>query len=222
MKAILGRKIGMTQIFTADGNVIPVTVVEAGPCVVLQRKTVERDGYSAVQLGFADKKEKNTNMPEAGHVKKAGLTVGKRHIKEIRVPAGLVVTEGSLITTDMFAINEVVKVTGTSMGRGFTGAIKRHGFSSGPSGHGSKNHRNPGTIGSGTGKSNVLKGKRQPGHHGNVTKTVSNLKVIDILTDKNVILISGPIPGPKNSLVLIKNNSEFDAAKIKQSAAVTK
>ncbi len=209
----------MTQIFLPDGNVQAITVVEAGPCVVLQRKTVERDGYSAIQLGFADKKEKNTTKPEAGHVKKSGLKVAKRHIKEMRVPAELQVNEGSLITTDVFAVNEVVKVTGKTMGRGFQGAIKRHGFASGPSSHGSKTHRYPGTLGAGTGKSNVLKGKKQPGHYGNETVTIANLKIVDILPEKNVILISGAIPGPKNSLVLIKNNSEYDAAKIKQPQA---
>lgn len=219
MKGILGRKIGMTQVFLADGKVQPVTVVEAGPCVVLQRKTVEKDGYSAIQIGFMDKKAKNTSKPEAGHLKKAGLSVGKRYIKEIKVPANLEIKEGSLVTSEVFTANEVVKVTGTSMGRGFAGVIKRFGFSSGPSSHGSKAHRYPGALGSGTGKSNVLKGKRQPGHMGNVTKTIANLKVIEVMADKNVILISGAIPGPKNSLVLIKNNSEYDAAKIKQPKA---
>lgn len=220
MKAIIGRKIGMTQVFLPNGNVQPVTVVEAGPCIVLQRKTPESDGYSAVQLGFLDKKVKNTKKTELGHLKKANLSTGKRYVKEVKVPAELKVSEGAAITTEVFSVNEVVKVTGTSMGRGFAGVIKRFGFSRGPESHGSKAHRYPGALGSGTGKSNVLKGKKQPGRMGSETITISNLRVVDIMPEKNIILISGSIPGYKNSIVLIKNNSEYDVSKIKSAQTV--
>lgn len=202
MKGILGKKLGMTQVFTAEGNVVPVTVIEAGPNVVLQKKDQENDGYEAVQLGFADKKEKNATKPAIGHAKKAN-TAPKRYIREIR---GINLGEyevGQVIKADVFTEGEFVDVTGVSKGKGFQGTIKRWGQSTGPMSHGSRYHRGPGSMGS-IQANRVPKGKHLPGHMGSETITIQNLEVIRVDAERNVILVKGSIPGPKNALVKVK------------------
>lgn len=202
MKGILGRKAGMTQVFTKDGKLIPVTVVEVEPNIVMQVKTIEKDGYNAVQLGVFDKKEKNATKPEMGRAKKANTTP-KRYLKEIREIEGTY-NLGDKLGADVFAVGEVVDVTGTSKGKGFQGTIKRHNQSRGPMTHGSHYHRGPGSLGTMLPK-RVLKGKNLPGHMGAETVTIQNLEVIEVNADENYILVSGNIPGAKNSLVLIKS-----------------
>lgn len=202
MKGILGKKLGMTQVFTAEGNVVPVTVIEAGPNVVLQKKTVETDGYEAVQLGFADKKEKRSNKPEIGHAKKASATP-KRYVREIR---GINLGEyevGQEVKADLFAEGEFVDVTGISKGKGFAGVIKRWGQSTGPMSHGSRYHRGPGSMGS-IQANRVPKGKHLPGHMGHETITIQKLEVIRVDAERNVILVKGSVPGPKNGFVKVK------------------
>ncbi len=217
MKAIVGKKLGMTRIFNDDGSLVPVTVVEAGPCVVLQRKTVQKDGYSALQVGFGAKKEQRANKAELGHAKKAGLTAANKYVVEFVVPEELKVNAGAVIKPTIFDKGEKVSVTGTSIGKGFQGTTKRWGFTIGQMTHGSKTHRGPGTLGPGTGKSNVFKGKKLPGHMGNKKVTIAGLEIVDILEDKNVLLISGAIPGPKNGYVIIKTKeADFSADKIEQ------
>ena len=202
MKGILGRKIGMTQVFTKDGKLIPVTVVEVTPNVVMQVKTVDKDGYSAIQLGVVDKKEKSANRQEIGHAKKANTTP-KRFLKELRNVDGEY-TAGQQLSANIFEVGEIVDVTGTSKGKGFAGSIKRHNQNRGPMGHGSHYHRGPGSLGTMLPK-RVLKGKNLPGHMGNETITIQNLQIIEVNENENYILVSGNIPGPKNSLVLIKS-----------------
>ncbi len=202
MKGILGRKIGMTQVFTKEGNLIPVTVVEVTPNVVMQVKTVENDGYNAIQLGVVDKKEKNANRQEIGHAKKANTTP-KRFLKELRNVDGEY-TIGQTIGAGVFEVGEIVDVTGTSKGKGFAGSIKRHNQNRGPMGHGSHYHRGPGSLGTMLPK-RVLKGKNLPGHMGNETITIQNLQIVEVNENENYILVSGNIPGAKNSLVLIKS-----------------
>lgn len=200
-KGILGKKLGMTQVFTPEGLVIPVTVIQAGPCTVLQKKDVENDGYEAIQIGFADKKEKNSNKPELGHAKKAGATP-KRYVKEVRGASDYEV--GQEIKADIFAEGEFVDVTGTSKGKGFQGVIKRHNQSTGPMAHGSRYHRGPGSMGS-IQANRVPKGKNLPGHMGSETVTLQNLEVIKVDVERNVLLIKGSIPGAKNSFVSLKS-----------------
>lgn len=202
-KGILGRKIGMTQVFTEEGNIIPVTVIEAGPCVVLQKKNVENDGYNSVQLGFLDKKEHRANKPELGHAKKAGVTP-KRYVKEIRDVDLEGIEVGQEIKVDIFKEGEFVDVTGTSKGKGFQGTIKRHGFSRGPSSHGSHFHRQPGSIGP-VDMARVMKGKKMPGRMGNKTVTLQNLEIVRVDTERNCLLVKGSIPGPRNSFVKIRS-----------------
>ncbi|BBB91359.1 MAG TPA: 50S ribosomal protein L3 [Methylomusa anaerophila] len=205
-KSILGKKVGMTQIFTAEGKVIPVTVVEAGPNVVIQNKTVENDGYNAVQLGFGEVKEKKVTKPMKGHFAKANVKPVK-FIRELRLPGASEYTVGQVLTAETFAEGELVDVTGTAKGKGFAGGIKRHHFRRGPMAHGSKSHREPGTIGSrmsgGGGK--VFKGKKLPGRMGGNKVTVQRLSVVRVDVPRNLILIKGAIPGPKGSLVVVKN-----------------
>ena len=203
MKGILGRKVGMTEVFTKDGKVVPVTVISVEPNVVTQVKTVETDGYNAIQLGVTDKKEKHATKAELGHVKKAGVTP-KRFLKEIRVEDTTSYTLGSEVKADTFEIGEKVDVTGTSKGKGFAGVIKRHNQSRGPETHGSRYHRRPGSMGT-MRPMRVLKGKKLAGHMGNETVTIQNLEIIDINLNDNYILVSGNVPGPKKSLVLIKS-----------------
>ena len=205
-KAILGRKLGMTQIFTEEGRVIPVTVVESGNNFVLQNKTDETDGYNAVQIGFGDIKEKNVTKPLKGHFEKAGVKA-VRFIREMRLSAPSEYNVGDTIGVDIFAAGDLVDVVGTSKGKGFAGGIKRHNFARGPMGHGSKSHREPGSTGamiSGPG-GRVLKGKKLPGRMGGERVTVQRLTIVRVDTDRNLILIKGAIPGPKKGFVVIKD-----------------
>ena len=204
-KAILGRKLGMTQIFTEEGRVVPVTVVESGNNFVLRSKTVESDGYNAVQIGFGDIKEKNVTKPLKGQFEKAGVKA-VRFIREMRLAAPSEYNVGDTIGVDIFAEGDLVDVVGTSKGKGFAGGIKRHNFARGPMGHGSKSHREPGSTGamiSGPG-GRVLKGKKLPGRMGGERVTVQRLTVVRVDTDRNLILIKGALPGPQKGLVVIK------------------
>ncbi len=202
MKGILGRKLGMTQVFTKEGKLIPVTVIEVQPNTVMQVKTPETDGYSAIQVGMVDKKESRSNKPEMGRAKKANTTP-KRFLKEIRDYDGTV-NIGDVITANTFEAGEVVDVTGTSKGHGFTGVIKRHNQSRGPETHGSRYHRRPGSLGTMLPK-RVLKGKKLSGHMGTETVTIQNLEVIEVNVNDGYILVSGNVPGAKNSVVFIKS-----------------
>lgn len=205
-KAILGRKLGMTQIFTEEGQVVPVTVVESGNNVVVQNKTVENDGYNAIQIGFGAIKESKVNSPMKGHFTKAGVAPVK-FVREMRLENASEYNVGDTIGVDIFSAGELVDVTGTSKGKGFAGGIKRHNFARGPMGHGSKSHREPGSTGamiSGHG-GRVLKGKKLPGHMGSEKVTVQRLTVVRVDADRNLLLIKGAIPGPKKGLVVVKS-----------------
>ena len=202
MKGILGKKLGMTQVFTPEGNVIPVTVIEASSNVVLQKKDLENDGYEAIQLGYSDKKEARANKPEVGHAKKAGTTP-KRYVREIRGVDLAGYEVGQEVKVDIFAEGEFVDVTGISKGKGFQGVIKRWGQSRGPMAHGSRYHRRPGSMGS-IAANRVFKGKNLPGHMGHETVTIQNLEVVKVDAERNVLLVKCSIPGPKNSLVKVK------------------
>ena len=202
MKGKLGKKIGMTQIFTEHGEVIPVTVVEAGPVVVTQIKTTENDGYTAIQVGFQDAKEKSLNKPQKGHL--AAANTLKKHLKEFRVDSVEEYTVGQEIKADLFAAGELIDVTGISKGKGFQGPIKRHGQSRGPETHGSRYHRRPGSMGACSYPGRVFKNKKLAGHMGSVKVTVQNLEVVRVDADKNFILVKGAIPGAKGSVVTIK------------------
>ena len=204
MKGILGRKLGMTEKFTKDGKVIPVTVVSVEPNVISQIKTVETDGYNAIQLATVDKKEKHVTKPEAGRAKNAGIAP-KRFYKELRVDNPQDYTLGSTLDASTFTVGERVDVTGTSKGKGFQGVIKRHGQSRGPETHGSDYHRRPGSMGT-MRPMRVLKGKKLAGHMGAETVTIQNLEIIEVNTTDNYILVSGNVPGPKQGLVLIKES----------------
>lgn len=203
MKGILGKKIGMTQIFTEVGEVVPVTVVEAGPVVITQIKTVEKDGYNAVQVGFGDVKEKSLNKPQKGHL--AAANTLKKHLKEFRVDSVEGYTVGQEIKVDLFAAGEMIDVTGISKGKGFQGPIKRHGQSRGPESHGSRYHRRPGAMAACASPGRVFKNKKLAGHMGSVKVTVQNLDVVKVDADKNLLLVKGAIPGPKGSIVTIKD-----------------
>ena len=203
-KGILGRKIGMTGVFTKDGKLIPVTVVEVDKNVVTQIKTVASDGYDAIQIAFADKKEKHTNKPEMGHFKKAN-TNPKRFLKEVRGVDISAYKLGDEIKADIFAEGEMVDVTGTSKGKGFQGVIKRHNQSRGPMSHGSQYHRGVGSLGTLL-PMRVIPGKKMPGHMGSEQVTIQNLEIVQIDLNNNVILVKGNVPGPKKSLVLIKSS----------------
>ncbi len=200
---ILGRKLGMTQVWSDDDEIIPVTVIEAGPCVVSQVKTKETDGYEAIQMGFGTIKDKHVNKPMAGHFAKAGVAP-MRFLREVRVDDASAHETGEVITIDSFAEVEKVNVTGTSKGKGFAGVMKRHGFGGGPGGHGSHFHRAPGSIGQCASPSRVLKGVRMAGHMGDERVTVRNLKVVRIDAEHNVILVKGAVPGGNNGLVMIR------------------
>jgi len=204
-KLILGTKLGMTQLFTEDGKVIPVTVVLSGNNVVIRNKTVEVDGYSAVQIGFGEIKEKKVTKPLQGLFKKAEIKPVK-FIREMRITGESEYKPGDIIGVDIFAEGDLVDVVGTSKGKGFAGGIKRHNFARGPMGHGSKSHREPGSTGamlSGPG-GRVIKGKKLPGRMGGVRTTVQRLTVVKVDKDRNLILIKGAIPGPKKGLVIVK------------------
>ena len=202
MKGILGRKVGMTQVFTEQGEVIPVTVVEAGPVVVTQIKTTENDGYTAIQVGFQDAKEKSLNKPQKGHL--AAANTLKKHLKEFRVDSVEEYTVGQEIKADLFAAGELIDVTGISKGKGFQGPIKRHGQSRGPETHGSRYHRRPCSMWACSYPVRVFKNKKLAGHMGSVKVTVQNLEVVRVDADKNFILVKGAIPGAKGSVVTIK------------------
>ena len=219
-KAILATKIGMTQIFNEDGVLIPVTVLQAGPCAVTQIKTVENDGYSAVQVGFVDKKDKyseegklihvhGVNKAEAGHFKKAGVT-SKRFVREFKLENAADYKLGDEIKADIFAAGDKIDASAISKGKGFQGAIKRLGQHRGPMKHGSKFHRHQGSNGACSSPSRVFKGKGMPGHMGNVKVTVQNLEVVRVDADKNLLLVKGAVPGPKKALVTIKETVKVE------------
>ncbi len=225
-KAILATKVGMTQIFNEDGTLTPVTVLQAGPCAVTQVKTVENDGYSAVQVGFVDKKERivnkdkngkkevihrhGVNKAQKGHFDKAGVSC-KRFIRELKLENAEEYTLGSEIKADIFEAGDRVDATAISKGKGFQGAIKRHGQHRGPMAHGSKFHRHQGSNGACSSPSRVFKGKGMPGHMGCVKVTVQNLTVVRVDAEKNLLLVKGAVPGPKKALVTIKETTKVDA-----------
>lgn len=202
-KAILATKVGMTQIFDENGLLIPVTVLQAGPCVVTQVKTEENDGYTAVQVGYGEIREKLVNKPEKGHFEKAGVDV-KRFLREFKFENAAEYAVGQEIKADIFADGDHIDVTAISKGKGFQGAIKRHGQSRGPMTHGSKYHRHAGSNGAASDPSKVAKGKKMAGHMGNVQVTVQNLEIVRVDTENNLLLVKGAVPGPKKSLVTIK------------------
>ena len=202
-KAILGKKLGMTQIFDEKGRVIPVTVIEAGPCIVVQRKTIDCDGYEAIQLGFGEIKEKHLIKPKKGHFTKVDVAP-KKHLREFRLDE-INYNVGDEIKADVFSAGEFVDITGTTKGKGFQGVIKRHGQSRGPMGHGSMYHRRPGSMGSTSTPGRVFKGKKLPGHMGRITVTIQNLDVVRVDMDKNVILVKGSVPGPKGAILKVKS-----------------
>ena len=205
MKTIIGKKVGMTQIFDEKGKVIPVTVIEAGPCLVAQVKSVETDGYNAIQLGFGDVKESKLNKPEKGHFAKAKLAL-KKHLREFRLDSVDGVNVGDEIKVDTFQAGDKIDVQGTSKGKGFQGVIKRHGQSRGPMGHGSMYHRRPGSMGPTSTPGRVFKGKKLPGHMGVQTITIQNLEVVRVDLDKNVLLVKGSVPGAKGAILKIKSS----------------
>lgn len=203
-KAILATKVGMTQIFNENGALIPVTVLQAGPCAVTQVKTIENDGYNAVQVGFGDIREVLVNKPRKGHFAKAGVA-NKKYLKEFRFENAADYTVGQEINADIFTEGDRIDATAKSKGKGFQGAIKRYNQSRGPMAHGSKFHRHAGSNGAATSPGRVFKGKHMPGHMGHVKITIQNLEVVRIDTQNNIILIKGAVPGPKKSLVMLKN-----------------
>ena len=202
-KTLIGKKVGMTQIFDEQGKVIPVTAIEAGPCTVVQVKTVETDGYNAIQLGFGDVKEHKVIKPVKGHYTKVNLTP-KKHLREFRVDSVEEVKVGDELKADTFTAGDKLDIQGTSKGKGFQGVIKRHGQSRGPMGHGSMYHRRPGSMGSTSTPGRVFKGKKLPGHMGVEKVTVQNLEVVKVDLDKNAILIKGSVPGNKGSILKIR------------------
>lgn len=202
MIGIIGKKVGMTQLFDGDGNVVPVTVIEAGPCVVTQVKTAEHDGYEAVQLAFGDCKDKSLSKPELGHLQKAGIKHGKRHLAEFRGVGDLAV--GDTITVGVFTEGQEVSVSGVSKGKGFQGTIKRHGFGRGPETHGSHNVRQPGSIGASAYPARVFKGMRMSGHMGSRAVTQLGLTVVRTDAENNLLMVRGAVPGATDSVVIIK------------------
>jgi large subunit ribosomal protein L3 len=207
-KAILGKKIGMTQVFTDDGRLVPVTVVEAGPCKIVQKKTVESDGYEAVQVGFdpfaENRAKKLVNKPLSGHFSKAGVAP-TRHLREFRLDGAQDLAVGAELTVSQFAAGEKIDVSGISKGHGFTGVIQRWNQHTGPMSHGSKYHRGVGSMGANSDPSRVFKNKRMPGHYGVERVTVQNLEIVKVDTERHLLLIKGAVPGPKGGLLLVKN-----------------
>ena len=204
-KGLIGKKVGMTQIFDETGRVIPVTAIEAGPCVVAQVKTEETDGYTAIQLGFGDVKESKLIKPKKGHFSKVNVTP-KKHLREFRVDSVEEVKVGDELKADVFVAGDKIDIQGTSKGKGFQGVIKRHGQSRGPMGHGSMYHRRPGSMGATSTPGRVFKGKKLPGHMGVQTVTIQNLEVVKVDLDKNVILVKGSVPGPKGAILKLKTS----------------
>ncbi|HHX27331.1 MAG: 50S ribosomal protein L3 [Firmicutes bacterium] len=213
-KGILGKKLGMTQVFTDEGHTIPVTVIEAGPCVVVQKKTVDKDGYSAIQLGYGDIRERLVNKPEMGHFKRSKVSP-KRYLREIRASEDLPHEVGSEIKVDVFQEGDRVDVVGTSIGKGFAGGIKRWNFRRGPMSHGSMYHRRPGSLGA-TGLARVLKGRKLPGRLGGERVTIQNLEVVRVDPERNLMLVEGSVPGRRGSLLIIKEAVKSRAAKNKK------
>jgi large subunit ribosomal protein L3 len=205
-KGILGRKVGMTQVFTAAGEAVPVTVIEAGPCTVVQKKILARDGYSAVQVGFGMKRERLLVKPVRGHLNKAGVQP-VRFLKELRLQNAETYQVGQEIKADIFTAGEHVDITGASKGRGFAGGIKRHGFHRGPMTHGSKYHRRPGSLAA-KGPARVFKGRKLPGHYGAERVTVQNLEVVRVDAESNLLAVKGAVPGPAGGMLVIKNSTK--------------
>lgn len=203
MSGLLGKKIGMTSVFSSDGKIVPVTVVQAGPCVVTQVKTKETDGYTSLQLGFDEKKVEKLSKPIAGHLKKA-TDKGFRVLREFRTDTVEDIEPGETIGVDIFNVGEKVNISGISKGRGFQGTIKRHGFSRGPETHGNRNHRKPGSIGNSAWPGKVFKGKKLPGHMGVNRETVKNLTIVDIKPEENLLLVKGAVPGCKTGILEVQ------------------
>lgn len=206
MAAIFAKKLGMSQIFEDDGRCVPVTILEAGPCVVVQVKTPDTDQYSAIQIGFDEKDLKKVNKPMTGHFKKSGLDNGFRVLGEIRVNKSEEYELGQVIKADIFKSGDLVDVTGKSKGKGFAGTIKRYNFSRGPMTHGSKNKRPPGSIGTSATPSRVIPGKKMPGHMGDHRVTIQRLRIFDVDIERNLIFIEGAVPGGRNNIVTIKTS----------------
>jgi len=204
MAGLIGKKIGMTRIFDDEGAAVPVTVVEAGPCPVLQIKTAETDGYSAVQLGFGAQKDKRASKAEKGHAAKAGVDVAPSLVREFAISDGDEYEVGQAITVEVFGAGDTVSVVGTTKGKGFQGVVKRWGFAGRPASHGHPMSRNPGSIGPGTDPSRVIKGKKLPGRMGGVRATIGNLKVVRVDLERNLLFIRGGVPGSRNSYLLIQ------------------
>ena len=207
-RGILGKKLGMTGVFTPEGRFVPVTVIEGGPCVVTQVKTKDTDGYDALQLGFGDKRKDRVNKPLQGHFQKSGDQCF-RYLKELSVKNPADYSLGQVLTVEMFKTGDRVDVVGTSKGRGFSGTIKRHGFHRGPMTHGSRNIRQPGSVGCSAWPARVTKGKKMPGQYGNDRKTIRNLEIVDVRVDENVIMVKGAVPGAESGLVVI-NKPKFN------------
>ena len=204
MRGLIAKKLGMSQIFDENGSVVPVTILQAGPCCITQVKTLDNDGYDAVQIAYGDKKEKNTNKPLEGHFKKAGVTP-KKFLVEFDIVPGFDYEMGQVFNASIFKQGDSVKVTGTSKGRGFSGVMKRHGFAGGPKTHGQREHpRSAGSIGQASDPSRVFKGVKMPGQYGNKKMTVENLKVVKIDTKNNHIFVKGAVPGSNNGMVIVK------------------
>jgi large subunit ribosomal protein L3 len=211
---MIGRKLGMTQLFLEDGSVVPATVVEAGPCTVIQKKTKGKDGYDAVQLGFLPKNSKRVNNPLSGHFKKAGIGP-LEYVREFRVESAEGLEPGGEVTLNLFKPGDIVDVTGLSKGKGFTGVIKRHGFHGSPGSHGTHEYfRHGGSVGSAAYPHHTFKGMKMPGHHGNERVTVQNIKVLDVKEDQNLILLKGAIPGSRHGLILIRSATKKKGSSI--------
>jgi large subunit ribosomal protein L3 len=201
---LIGKKLGMTRFFDNEGVAVPVTVIEAGPCFVVQKKTTAKDGYEALQMGFDRRALEKCNKPERGHLEKHGAKSGFRYLREFRLAESSGFEEGQEITVEVFEIGDKVDVIGTSKGKGFAGTVKRWHFRRGPMTHGSMSHRAPGSIGASATPSRVIKGKRLPGQMGNARVTIKNLEVVDVRPDENLLVVKGAIPGPRQGLVLIQ------------------
>ena len=205
MKAIIGKKVGMSQIFDENGHVIPVTVIEAGPCVVTMKKTAEKDGYESVQLGYEDVPERKLNKPEMGHLTKAGVSP-KKHLKEFKLENAAELNIGDLVKADTFKAGDFVDVTGTSKGHGFTGVVQRWNQHTGPMAHGSKYHRGVGSMSANSDPSRVFKNKHMPGQYGGERVTVQNLEVVKVDAERNLLMIKGAVPGANGALVIVRNS----------------
>ncbi len=201
---LIGKKLGMTQIFDSDGLAVPVTVIEAGPCFVVQEKTGAKEGYQAVQLGFERRALEKLNKPEKGHLQKHGAKSGFRYLREVRLKEAGSFAEGQEITVEQFVVGDLVDITGTSKGCGFAGTVKRWNFHRGPMSHGSMNHRSPGSIGASAYPSRVVPGKKMPGQMGNARVTMKNLEVIDVRPEDHLLLVKGAVPGPQRGLLFIR------------------